>query len=231
VKHIIHPGLVHSKEWAPLLRGGDLKQGLRAVIRYIEQSDFANRCEPLANNPKIAVRGPVGEIIALSWFNLTRNDPRVGFDFMHWTQAYEDRKIKGIKKDDLGCDAMGYNINNKISTQQTKLIENFNHSYTTGQYGLEERKALDSFRIESDNIFSANDVVVKEGQKDYQIVLWMTCQAIPHFTSEEKLRGKLLQCCFSKTNYKKGIININDFTHPRFMSDMTDLIISSAEAL
>jgi hypothetical protein len=228
---IHHPGISDSHEWAPLLKGADLKHGVRQVLKYVDDSDIADRLCPLETNPKIAIRGPIGEIIALAWFRLTRNDTRIGFDFFAYADAYEDRLCKGLKKDDLGCDLVGHNINNKLSTGQVKLISNPRHSYTTGSWALEERRSLDSFVTESHNIFSANDVLVQECQKDFQMVIWMTCQPIPAFTADEKLRGKLLQCCFGKTNYKKGIIDINDSTHPRFMNDMIDLIVASSEAV
>jgi len=227
---ICHPGICDAHEWAPLLKGADLKQGVRQVLKHIEDTDLSDRLYPLAIKPKIAIRAPVGEIMALAWFHLTRNDTRIGFDFSAYADAYEDRLCKGLKKDDLGCDLVGSNINKKRSTGQVKLISDPRHPYTTGQWALEERRSLDSFITESHNIFSANDVVVKEDQKDFQMVIWMTCQPIPAFTADEKLRGKLLQCCFGKTNYKKGIININDFTHSRFMNDVADLIMASAEA-
>jgi hypothetical protein len=230
MKLIKHPGIIEAKEWAPLLKGKDLKHGVRNVLQFLNDSDFAEQNFPLSNNPKISVRAPVGETIALAWFDLTRNDTRIGFDFSAYADAYEDRLCKGLKKDDNGCDLVGSNINKKLSTGQVKLISDPRHPYATGPWALEERQKLDSFITESHNIFSANDVVVKEGQKDFQMVIWMTCQPIPAFTADEKLRGKLLQCCFGKTNYKKGIINVNDFTHSRFMNDMVDLIMASAEA-
>lgn len=227
---ISHPGICDAHEWAPSLKGTDLKQSVRQVLKYIEDSDLAERLYPMAEKPRIAVRAPVGEIMALAWFRLTRNDTRIGIDFSAHADAYEDRLCKGLKKDDLGCDLIGFNINDKLTTGQVKLLSDFKHSYTTGPWGLEERKSLDSFVIETGNIHSANDVTIKEGQKDFQMVMWMTCQPIPTFTADEKLRGKLLQCCFGKTNYKQGIVNINDFTHPRFINDMIDLIIASSEA-
>ena len=55
MKLIQHPGIVHAKEWAPQLKGKDLKQGIRNVLQFINDSDFAERCFPLADNPKIAV--------------------------------------------------------------------------------------------------------------------------------------------------------------------------------
>ncbi len=148
MKLIQHPGIVHAKEWVPQLKGKDLKQGIRNVLQFITDSDFAERCFPLADNPKIAVRAPIGESIALAWFDLTRNDSRIGFDLYNIHEAYEDSRVKGLKKDDMGCDSVGRNINNKIATEQTKLLSDFTHPYTTGNYGLEERRALDSFITE-----------------------------------------------------------------------------------
>jgi len=229
MKLIKHPGIPEAKTWAPYLKGKDLKNGVREVLKYIEDSNFAVECFPLSEKPKIAVRAPVGEIMAMAWFDLTKNDTRIGYNFYNIQEAYEDNLYKGLKKDDLGSDLVGDNINEKLSTGQIKLITNPNHVYTTGEYGLEERQKVSSYIEESSNIFSANDVILKENQDDYQQVLWMTCLAIPLHTSEIKLRGKLRQLCFSKTDYKKGIVNINDFTHTRFMNDMIDLIIASSE--
>lgn len=229
MKLIKHPGIVNSKVWAPYLKGKDLKNGVKEVLKFIDESSFAVDNFPLSDKPKIAVRAPVGEIIAMAWFDLTKNDTKIGYDFYNIQEAYENNMYKGLRKDDLGADLIGTNINSNISTGQVKLISNSNHIYTTGEFGLEERLKVSSYIEESSNIFSANNVIIKENQDDYQQVLWMTCQAIPLHTSEIKLRRKLRQLCFSKTDYKKGIVNINDFTHPRFMNDMIDLIVASSE--
>lgn len=90
--------------------------------------------------------------------------------------------------------------------------------------------ARSSYIEESVHILNENDYIVKEDNAVRQQVFFMTCQSMPDYTSDKKLHGKVRQLCFSKTDNKKGILNINDFTTKRFMNTMYELIMDSSQA-
>ena len=225
---IKHKKIYHGDDWADQLKGKDLKQALRNLLVFLETTDYAEKRFPTSNNPKITIREEIGEIVALAFFELTQYDPRYGYRAKDLDSAYNTKKIRGLTLDDRGVDLVGSNLNDSLTTFQTKLIGDFNHHYGTGKYSLEERLAVKSYIEESANIFAENNIILKQKTSCHQQVLFMTCKPIPSFTSEYKLRGKIRQLCFGKTDNKKGIININEHTNKNFVKGMKELIIESA---
>jgi len=225
---IKHESIISADKWAPFLKDTkDLKQGVRKLLTAIDSTTLAEDTYPTAKDSKLKIRGPIGEIIALSFFELTRLDDRVGYDkATHTPVAYDEKFCKGLSSDDRGVDIVMYNPKNELTTCQVKVITNAMHSYGTTP---EEQKARGSYIEESTNILMENDIIIKQEQNPVrQQVFFMTCQAMPEYTREMKLRGKVRQLCFSKTSNKKGILNINEFTNRRFMDTMYELIMDSS---
>lgn len=224
---IRHRSIISANKWAHLLKDTkNLKSCVTKIVTEIENTNIAEEMYPTSNSPKLKIRGPIGEIIALGFFNLTRLDNRVSYDnAMHTPIAYDEKICKGLTYDDRGVDIIMKNKHNNLTTCQVKLIGNSNHKYGTEDY---ERLSRASYIEESTNILMENDIIVKQDDNVRQQVFWMTCQAMPDYTSEAKLRGKVRQLCFSKTDNKKGILNINDFTNYRFMNSLYELIMDSS---
>lgn len=224
---IKHRSIINADKWAISLKDSkDLRTAVRKVIKSIEDTNIAEDTYPTSEDPKLKIRGPIGEIMALSFFALTRLDNRLGYDnSMHAPIAYDEYFCKGLTTDDRGVDIVMHNKTNQLTTCQVKLIENPTHSYCTFD---SERLSRASYIEESSNILMENDIIVKENDTVKQQVFFMTCQAMPDYTSEKKLRGKVRQLCFSKTDNKRGILNINDFTDKRFMNTMYELIMDSS---
>ena len=224
---IKHTSIISADKWASHIKNAkDLKEAVKALLAAIENTDLAYDMYPTADNPKLKARGPIGEIMALSWFNLTRLDNRVGYDkAMHGPIAYEEGFCKGLSPDDRGNDIVMYNKVDELSTCQVKLIGNPYHQYGTEDH---ERLSRASYIEESSHILNENNILVKEGNPVKNQLFWFTCQAMPDYTSDKKLHGKVRQLCFSKTDNKRGILNINDFTNRRFMNTAYELIMDSA---
>ena len=226
---IRHYNVIDADKWASNLKGSlDLKSAVRKILNAIETTTIAEEIYPTAENAKLKIRGPIGEIIALGFFELTRLDRALGYDnSMHHTWA-ADQNIKGVTKDDRGVDLVTWNKKNMITPVQVKLIGNFTHSYGTVDH---EKQARSSFIEESSNILTANSILLEEHAKVKNQVFFFTCQAMPDYTTNIKLRGKLRQLCFSKTSDKTGILNINDFTNTRFMNSLYELIMDSSSSI
>ena len=215
--------------WAQCLKDTkDLKHAVRKLVKLIEETTVPEDMYPTSENPKLKIRGPIGEILALSFFGLTRIDNRVGYDkAAHAPIGYDERICKGLSFDDRGVDIIMFNKEDKLTTCQAKFITNPQHMYGTIDH---ERMARSSYIEESVHILNENDYIVKEDNAVRQQVFFMTCQSMPDYTSDKKLHGKVRQLCFSKTDNKKGILNINDFTTKRFMNTMYELIMDSSQA-
>ena len=224
-----HHSIINADMWAQSLKDTkDLKHAVRKLIKLIEETSAAEDMYPTAQDPKLKIRGPIGEILALAFFELTRIDNRVGYDnAVHAPVAYDNRVCKGLSSDDRGVDIIMFNKEDKLTTCQAKLISDPTHAYGTSDH---ERMARASYIEESSHILNENDYLVKEDNPVKQQVFFMTCQAMPDYTSDKKLHGKVRQLCFSKTDNKKGILNINDFTHKRFMNTMYELIMDSSSS-
>lgn len=226
---IKHTSIINADKWAPFIKNSkDLKHAVKNLISAIQDTDLAVKIYPTAENPKLKLRGPIGEILALSWFELTRLDNRVSYDnAMHGPIAYEEKACKGLSPDDRGNDIIMFNKLDQLTTCQVKLIGNPYHQYGTEDH---ERLSRASYIEESSHILNENDILVKEGNPVKNQVFWFTCQAMPDYSSDKKLHGKVRQLCFSKTDNKKGIMNINDLTSRRFMNTAYELIMDSASA-
>jgi len=224
---IKHTSIISADKWAPNIRDAkDLKQGVKNLVAAIEGTNLAYDMYPTADNPQLKARGPIGEILALAWFYLTRLDNRAGYDnAMHGPIAYEEGFCKGLSADDRGNDIVMLNKVDKLTTCQVKLIGNPYHQYGTEDH---ERLSRASYIEESNHILNENNILIKEDTYVKNQVFWFTCQAMPDYTSDKKLHGKVRQLCFSKTDNKKGILNINDFTNRRFMKTAYELIMDSA---
>lgn len=226
---IKHTSIISADKWAPHIRNAkDLKEAVKFLLAAIKDTSLANDIYPTADNPELKVRGPIGEILALAWFELTRLDNRAGYDkAMHGPIAYEEKVCKGLSPDDRGNDIIMFNKLDQLTTCQVKLITNPYHQYGTEDH---ERLSRASYIEESSHILMENNILVKEGNPVKNQVFWFTCQAMPDYSSDKKLHGKVRQLCFSKTDNKKGILNINDFTNRRFMNTVFELIMDSALA-
>ena len=225
---IKHESIISADKWAYTLKDSkDLKQGVRNLINAIDNTTIAEDIYPTAQDSKLKLRGPTGEIIALAFFELTRLDNCVGYDkATHTPVAYDEKFCKGLSSDDRGVDIIMYNSENQLTTCQVKIITNPVHTYGTTD---SERLSRASYIEESTNILMENDIIIKQKQNPVrQQVFFMTCQAMPDYTSDMKLRGKVRQLCFSKTSNEKGILNINEFTNRRFMNTMYELIMDSS---
>jgi regulatory protein YycH of two-component signal transduction system YycFG len=224
-----HHSMISADMWAPCIKDTkDMKHAVRKLNKLIEETIVPEDMYPTADNPKLKIRGPIGEILALAFFELTRIDNRVGYDkAIHASVAYDERICKGLSPDDRGVDIIMFNKEDKLTTCQAKFILNPQHMYGTLDH---ERMARASYIEESLHILNENDYLVKEDNPVKQQVFFMPCQAMPDYTSDKKLHGKVRQLCFSKTDNKKGILNINDFTNKRFMNTMYELIMDSSQS-
>lgn len=226
---INHVSIINADKWAMHIKDTkDLTSAVKKITTAIQDTDLAIEIYPTAENPKLKVRGPIGEILALSWFELTRLDNRAGYDnAMHVPIAYEESFCKGLSLDDRGNDIVMINKVDQLTTCQVKLITDPSHQYGTEDH---ERLSRASYIEESSHILNENDILVKEDNPVKNQVFWFTCRAMPDYTSDKKLHNKVRQLCFSKTDNKKGILNINDFTSRRFMNTAYELIMDSASS-
>jgi hypothetical protein len=224
-----HHGIINADMWAHSIKDTkDLKHAVRKLIKLIEETSIPEDMYPTAQDPKLKIRGPIGEILALSFFELTRIDNRVGYDkAVHGPIGHDERICKGLSSDDRGVDIIMFNKEDALTTCQAKLITNPQHMYGSLDH---ERMARSSYIEESVHILNENDYLIKEDSPVKQQVFFMTCQAMPDYTSDKKLHGKVRQLCFSKTDNKKGVLNINDFTSKRFMNTMYELIMDSSSS-
>ena len=193
MSEIKHESIISADMWAPSIKDTkDLKDAVTKLIKLITETSLPEDMYPTAEDPKLKIRGPIGEILALSFFELTRLDNRVGYDSsMHTPVAYDERFCKGLSSDDRGVDIVMFNKEDKLTTCQAKLITNPQHKYGTTE---KERLNRASYMEESTNILMENDIIVKQERNPVrQQLFFMTCQAMPDYTSDIKLRGKVRQ--------------------------------------